>query len=198
MTLQELLQTFKSRTGLNNETIAQALGVSKSTVGRWANGDTKNLKKETLAKLSELLGVDVAVAIAENTFYHQKPLLGVVKAGYNLFADENIEGYIAVNEEDECRGDYFLRVVGDSMELARIHEKDLLYVQYCQDVPSGTIAVVMIGDEVTVKRVIKKDDFLILEAANPRVENRYFSAREVEELPVRIIGKVIYSRSDFV
>lgn len=197
MTLQELLQVFKGRTGLNNEAIAQALGISKSTVSRWANGDTKNLKKETLTKLSELLGVDVAVAMAENSFYYRKPLLGVVKAGYDFFADENVEEYLMVNEEDENRGDYFLRVTGHSMELARIHENDLLYVRKCQDVPSGSIAVVMIGEEVTVKRVIKKDNLLVLEAASPNVENRYFTPEEVESYPIRIIGKVVYSRSDF-
>ena len=197
MTLQELLVQFKRRTGLNNEAIAQALGISKSTVTRWSNGDTKNLKKETLLKLSDLLGVDVAVAMAENTFLHKKPILGVVKAGYDLLADENIEDYLEVNDEDERRGDYFLRVTGHSMDLARIHENDLLYVRQCNDVSSGTIAVVMIGDEVTVKRVIKKENLIVLEAANPNVENRYFTPEEVHDLPVRIIGKVIYSRSDF-
>lgn len=197
MTLQELLLSFKKRTGLNNEAIAHALGISKSTVSRWVNGDTKNLKKETLMKLSELLGVDVTMAMSENTFLHKKPLLGLVRAGYDLFADENVEDYLEVNSEDEAKGDYFLRVTGNSMELARIHENDLLYVRKCQDVASGTIAIVMIGEEVTVKRVVKKENLFVLEAANPNVETRYFTPEEVEHLPVRIIGKVIYSRSDF-
>ena len=197
MTLQELLIQFKGRTGLNNEAIASLLGISKSTVSRWVNGDTKNLKKETLHKLSKLLGVDVSAVMAENTFLHKKPILGTVKAGYNLFADENREGFLSVSDDDYHLGDYFLRVTGDSMYMAKIHDRDLIYVKQCQDVESGTIAVVMIGEEVTVKRVIKKSDFLILEAANPNFENRYFNKKEIEELPVKIIGKVIYSRSDF-
>lgn len=197
MTLQEILIQFKERTGLNNEAIASLLGISKSTVSRWVNGDTKNLKKETLNKLSKLLKIDISTVMAENSFYHKKPILGTVKAGYNLFADENREGFLSVNEEDHHRGDYFLRVTGDSMYLAKIHDNDLIYVQQCQDVDSGQIAVVMIGEEVTVKKVIKKPDFLILEAANPHFENRYFNKQEIAELPVKIIGKVIYSRSDF-
>lgn len=58
----------------------------------------------------------------------------------------------------------------------------------------------MIGKKITVitvKRVIKKSDFLILEAANLHFENRYFNKEEINELPVRIMGKVMYSRSDF-
>lgn len=197
MTLQELLIQFKIRTGLNNEAIAKTLGISKSTVSRWVNGDTKNLKKETLSKLSELLGIDVVATMAENSFVHKKPILGLVKAGYDLFSDENLEGYLEVNEEDDRKGDYFLRVTGDSMELAKIHDQDLIYVKQCQEVNNGTIAVVMIGEEVTVKKVIKQKNVFILEAANPNVENRYFTPQEVQELPVKIIGKVIYSRTDF-
>lgn len=197
MTLQELLKEFKNKTGLNNEAIAKALGISKSTVSRWSNGDTKNLKNETLEKFSNMLGVDVALALAEDTFLTKKPLLGIVKAGYDLLAEENIDGYIEVTKEDAKKGDYFLRVTGDSMDLAKIHDHDLLFVKQCNDVESGTIAIVMIQNEVTVKRVIKKNDMIILEAANPKYENRYFTLKEKEELPVNIIGRVIYSRSDF-
>lgn len=51
----------------------------------------------------------------------------------------------------------------------------------CQDVPSGTIAVVLIGrSEVTVKKVIKKEGLLILQPANPSVDARYYSKEEVE------------------
>lgn len=52
--------------------------------------------------------------------------------------------------------------------------------------------------EVTVKKVIKKEGLLILEPANPSVDVRYYSQEEVESLPVEIIGKALYSRSDLV
>jgi hypothetical protein len=61
-----------------------------------------------------------------------------------------------------------------------------------------SIAIILIGDnEATVKRVIKKEHLLILEAANPNVENMYFTEKDVEELPVRIIGKVLYNKIRF-
>ena len=49
----------------------------------------------------------------------------------------------------------------------------------------------MINDEVTAKRFLLKNKMVILEAANPEVENRYFTPQEVRSLPVRIIGEVI-------
>ncbi|WP_295288917.1 LexA family transcriptional regulator [uncultured Catenibacterium sp.] len=198
MNFKEYLKMYKEKTGVSNEYIANQLGVNRSTVTRWLKGDTKVTNPEVIEKLSFILGVDVESVINSEERY-EKPVLGEVKAGYDLLIDENFEGYEQVTQDDYYRGDFFLRVVGDSMSGAHIHDGDLLYVKKCNDVPSGTIAVVLINrSEVTVKKVIKKEGLLILEPANPSVDVRYYSQEEVESLPVEIIGKALYSRSDLV
>jgi repressor LexA len=78
-----------------------------------------------------------------------------------------------------------------------IMNNSLVYVKKTNIVNSKDIAVIMVGNEITIKKVIFKTDTLILEAANPTVENRYFSKEEVETLPVKIIGKVLYSKTEF-
>ena len=192
------LKKYKEKMGVSNEYIASQLGVNRSTVTRWLKGDTKVTNPEVIEKLSFILGVDVESLINSEERY-EKPVLGEVKAGYDLLIDENFEGYEQVTQDDYYRGDFFLRVVGDSMSGAHIHDGDLLYVKKCNEVPSGTIAVVLINRcEVTVKKVIKKEGLLILEPANPSVDVRYYSQEEVESLPVEIIGKALYSRSDLV
>lgn len=198
MTLAELIKLYKTQTGLTNVMIGKKLNVSSSTVGRWLKGEVTSLQSETLSKLSNLMNIDVQKALENDFQAHKKPILGTVKAGYDFFAEENIEGYIDVNDSDNKQGNYFLRVTGNSMEQAHIFDGDLVYVQKCEDVPSGSIAVVMIGDEATIKKVIIKENLLILEAANPNVENRYFTPEEVNELNVRIIGRVLYCRTNFI
>lgn len=198
MNFKEYLKRYKEKMGVSNEYIASQLGVNRSTVTRWLKGDTKVTNPEVIEKLSFILGVDVESLINSEERY-EKPVLGEVKAGYDLLIDENFEGYELVTQDDYYRGDFFLRVVGDSMSGAHIHDGDLLYVKKCNDVPSGTIAVVLINRcEVTVKKVIKKEGLLILEPANPSVDVRYYSQEEAESLPVEIIGKALYSRSDLV
>lgn len=198
MNFKEYLKKYKEKMGVSNEYIASQLGVNRSTVTRWLKGDTKVTNPEVIEKLSFILGVDVESLINSEERY-EKPVLGEVKAGYDLLIDENFEGYEQVTQDDYYRGDFFLRVVGDSMSGAHIHDGDLLYVKKCNDVPSGTIAVVLINRcEVTVKKVIKKEGLLIPEPANPSVDVRYYSQEEVESLPVEIIGKALYSRSDLV
>lgn len=196
MLLKELLAQYEIDNNMTHKDVAKELGVSTSTYYRWLSGESTMLKKATIRKLTELLDCDVEAVIDEMN--RVKPILGSVKAGYDFYAEQDIEGYVELGQADAQRGDYFLRVTGDSMEGAHIFENDLVYVQQCDEVRSGNIAVVLIGDEATIKRVYFKNDLIILEAANPKCETRFFSPKEVEELPVRILGLVRFVRTDFV
>lgn len=195
--IPQVLNEFKRQNNLTNDYIADYCGVTRSTVSRWCNGKIRRIAPEALEKISEMLGISLDDLTSISRFSYTRPILGEVKAGYGLLADENIEGYAKVSEEDYYRGDFFLRVVGDSMKGAHIHSGDLLYIKQCIDIPSGAIGVFLIGrEEVTVKKLIKKDGYWILQAANDAVDPRIYSLKEVDELPVQIIGKAIYSRTE--
>lgn len=196
MTLKQLLQQFKMQTGFSDQHIANNIGVSRATIHRWANQDNIKLPEEMYERLSAYMNVDVEELLKEGFYMPQKPILGYTKAGYDMFLDENYIGNIKVNSEDDKAGDFFLIVSGDSMEGSKIFDGDLIYVKKTSEVNNNEIAIVQVGDEVTVKKFIKKDDLIILEASNPRYENRYFSKEEIRDLPVRVLGKVLYSRSE--
>lgn len=196
MILKELLVQYEIQNNLSHAEVAEEVGVSLSTYYRWISGESTKLKKTTIQKLSKVLDCDIEKVIEETN--RIKPILGNVKAGYDLWADQDIEGYIELGQADAQKGDYFLRVVGDSMEGAHIYDGDLVYVQSCSTVESGRIAVVMIGNEATIKKVYYKNDLMILEAANPKYESKFFTMQEVEEMPVRVLGLVRFVRTDFV
>lgn len=196
MQLKELLIQYEIQNDLSHLDVANKVGVSLSTYYRWINGESTKLKRNTIERLSNVLECDIDSVIEETN--RIKPILGNVKAGYDLIAQQDIEGYVELGKADAQKGDYFLRVKGDSMEGSHIYDGDLLYVQICSEVPSGSIAVVLVGDEATVKKVKYKNDLMILEASNPKYEARYFTAQEVETLPVRIIGIVRFVRTDFI
>ena len=198
MELKDIIKDYKYRHQLTNDDIAKQLGVTKSTVSRWISGDVKRIQEDTLSRLTDLLGYDISPILKGQSVHLSRPILGQAKAGYGMFGQENFMGSEEVTEADFYRGDYFLNIEGNSMIGSGIMDGDLAYIKQCQTVRNGEIAVVLIaGEEVTVKKVIKKPDMLILEATNPQVENRYFSMQEVQELPVEIIGKVIYTKTYF-
>lgn len=197
MTLQEIIQDFKEKTGLSDSEIARRTGVTRSTASRWSKGEIRRVSGEVLERLSELVGYNIEPVLKGMDITIKIPVLGYVKAGYDLFAEENYIGEEEVSLSDRKLGDYYLKVSGDSMNGVGITNGSLVLVRKCNTIENGQIGVVLIGDEVTVKKVIYKDKMLILEAANPDVENRYFTSKEVKNIPVQIIGQVVSCKTYF-
>ena len=125
-------------------------------------------------------------------------MLGNVQAGIPIEAIEDIIGYEEISNEMAQSGDYFaLRIRGDSME-PRMHEGDVVIVRKQDDAETGDVCVVMVnGDDATVKRIKKSPEGLFLIANNPAFEPMFFSNREIDELPVQVIGKVVELRAKF-
>ena len=192
MELKDIMQYYRKKHGWSLETIGDYVGVSKSTIKRWEDGESKHIPETKLAKLSKLFGINVSAYMNGCI----KPILGYVKAGYDLYAEENLLGYEEVSKADANLGDYYLKVQGDSMRGSRINDGDLVYVKSCQDVNSGEIAVVLIdGQEVTIKKVVKKQDTVILMASNPDYEPRIFIKDEIKRLT--ILGKILHVKVYF-
>ena len=121
------------------------------------------------------------------------PVLGTVKAGYNYLAEENIIDYIDPHMNISDPENYFgLKVSGDSMS-PLFDEGDYVIV-HKQDGEFSTndICVVLInGEEGTVKKVIKTEEGIELHAFNPYYPPKKFTYKEMQELPVKIVGVVI-------
>lgn len=95
-------------------------------------------------------------------------------------------------------GEFFgLQIHGDSME-PRMCEGDVVIVRKQEDAESGDIVIAMVnGDDATCKRLRKYRDGIELISNNPSYEPMFFSNQEIQEKPVRIIGKVVELRGKF-
>ncbi|MEO1079057.1 MAG: transcriptional repressor LexA [Pseudomonadota bacterium] len=87
------------------------------------------------------------------------PLVGQVAAGAPILAAENIEERCSVDPGFfRPRADYLLRVRGDSMIKIGIHDGDLLAVHSTPVAENGAVVVARVEDEVTVKRLRRRDE----------------------------------------
>lgn len=127
------------------------------------------------------------------------PVLGRVVAGIPLEAVEEILDYEEITPELAATGDFFaLKIRGHSME-PRMLDGDVVIVRRQDDVDSGDVAIVLVnGNEATVKRVKKQEDGITLIATNTSVyEPHFYSNKEIQSLPVQILGKVVELRCKF-
>lgn len=124
------------------------------------------------------------------------PVLGRVVAGIPIEAVEEILDYEEITPELAATGEFFaLKIRGHSME-PRMMEGDVVIVRRQDDVDSGDVAIVLVnGDEATVKRVKKQPEGITLIATNTSVyEPHFYSNKEISDLPVRILGRVVELR----
>lgn len=119
-------------------------------------------------------------------------------AGIPIDAVEEIIDYEEISEDMARQGDFFaLQVKGDSME-PRIVDGDVVIVRKQEDVDSGDIAIVLVnGDEATIKKVQKFDGGINLVPTNSAYPVLTYTNKEIEQLPVRVIGKVVELRAKF-
>ncbi len=115
------------------------------------------------------------------------PLIGEIAAGGPLLAEQNIEGYLPMPASS--KGDFLLRVKGESMIEAGILDGDLVVVQRTQDARNGEIVVALVGDdetadEATVKTFYRETDRIRLQPENSAMEPIY-------GLHVQILGRVV-------
>ncbi len=113
------------------------------------------------------------------------PLLGEVAAGTPILAIENIEDYIAVPRElTNSRGDFILKIRGESMINAGINDGDLVIVKQQPTALNTEIVVALIDDSATVKTFYKEADRIRLQPENDNMEPIYVKN------PI-ILGKVV-------
>ncbi len=97
------------------------------------------------------------------------PLLGRVAAGRPILAIEHLEGELTVPADWARRGTTFaLRVEGESMNGAGIHDGDVIVARATNDAKDGEIVVARTRDEVTVKRLHLRGKDSLLLPENPR------------------------------
>ena len=109
------------------------------------------------------------------------PLIGSDAAGSPLLAVENVQGRYALDAQlFSPRADYLLRVRGLSMIDAGIFDGDLLAVHKANQARDGQIVVARLDEEVTVKRLQRRDGHIELIAENPDFEPIVVNPGEVD------------------
>ena len=115
------------------------------------------------------------------------PLVGEIAAGGPLLAEEHIEEYVPMPAS--TRGDFLLRVKGESMVEAGILDGDLVIVRRAQEARNGEIVVALAGDdesadEATVKTFYRERGRVRLQPENSSMEPIYAPH-------VQILGRVV-------
>ena len=197
MNIGDYIKKLRTENGYSQEELGALLGVQRAAVQKWECGTVKNLKRETIKKLSEIFNVPPSSFIDTDYMSYDNiislpkmnriPLVGTIACGTPVLATQNLDGEVTVPEN--INADFALRCKGDSMIDARIMNGDIVYIRQQPTVENGEIAAVLIDDEATLKRVYISDNTLTLVACNSKYQPFVYTGEQLSQ--IRILGKAV-------
>lgn len=199
--IQKIQLLMKKNNIKNTSQLSKETSIPYTTLKSIFDGDVNDIRLSTSKKLCNYFNItldellDDSISLINYKISNDEkqafPLLGMVKAGYNYLASENIIGYVSIDKTLPNPEEYFaLKVIGDSMQPV-LYEDDLVIVHRQSDLDNGQIGIILIdNEEATVKKILKNKDNIELVAINQYYPSRILTKND----KFKIIGKVVEAR----
>ena len=185
--------------GKSQKDLCDNLGFSPASVSSWVNG-TRIPKEGNIVLMASYLDCSVDDIALDPKEAHRKrsfsiPVYARVGAGPPLEASEEIIDREEISERMASLGSFYgLRISGDSME-PRIVRGDVVIVRKQDTADDGDIVIAIVNqNDAVCKRLKKYKGGIALVSNNPMYEPMYFTITDTQDIPVRIIGKVVELR----
>lgn len=207
MSIGERIKEKRLSLGLTQEDLAKRMGYkSKSTINKIELG-INDIPQSKVSEFADALCTSTSFLMGlEKDKNEQRkintvriPVLGMVHAGYPTDAIEDILDWEEITSDMASRGEIMaLQIKGDCME-PKFSEGDVVIVLCQSHVETGDIAIIMVNHDEAEMRKIKRfeDGSINLIPLNPAYQVKSYSPKEIEELPIHVLGKVIELRCKF-
>ena len=184
--------------GVSPSAVAKELGLSSGTVPNWKKGSVP--RSSQIKMVADYFGLTVEELLGKPTdgmpegIYRittkKIPLLGEIACGMPQPSEQEVDVMCDVNSD--VKADFAVKAHGDSMTGARIYDGDIVLCKFQPMVENGEIAVVIIEDEKTLKRVHydREKGILMLYPENPSFPILKYEGEELNH--IRILGKAVY------
>lgn len=204
-TLGDRLRALREQSGKTQRELAALLCINRVSYTQYEN-NKRTPPPDTLRKLAIIFNVSVDYLLGNDVMKANAakkgvkiPVLGRVVAGVPIDAVQEILDYEEITPEMAATGDYFaLQVKGASME-PTLRDGDIVIVKKQSTVDSGDIAIVLVnGNDATVKEIKECPAGITLIGHNAAIYTpQFYSNKEIQNLPIQIIGKVVEMRRKF-
>ena len=213
--LYDFIRVECEKKGVSISKMCKEINISTCLPTNWKNGSIPG--ERALKKMAEYFGISYDELIrmrnidkkvarekieasghtpVKTPLFIKVPVYGTIAAGNPITAYENNLGYVYYPFKMVKNGEeYFaLQVKGDSMS-PDIKQGDIVILKKQSTVNSGQIAAVLIeNEEATLKKIERTPSGITLIPLNPSYKSVFFSNKQIELLPVTILGCAVETR----
>ena len=198
------LKKIRENKGLSQNKLGSMVGVNQTAIARWENKEiapsidnVEEISKVFDIPLFKLLGEDLhydnASPIELDDNLVSIPVLGVIKAGIPIEAQQDIIEYIEIPKKWTLgnKNFYGLLISGNSMS-PKYNDKDIVIFEQSDDmaIANNKDCAVMVNDfDATFKKIKLNNSGIKLIPYNLiDYEEVEYTKEQMENLPVKIIG----------
>lgn len=191
--LSERLKKARIKRGYSQQEAAEFINVSTSTLGMYEQG-RRDPGTGTLKELARLYNVSIdylldlemeSAAIKGNSI----PIYRRISNNPSEIID-----YISIPEGKALTGDYMALQLQDKYMEPMIMYGDVVIISRKDQVEDDDIAAVMFDNkDAIIRRYTKHPEGIVLASLSP-CDAKFYTRKEVRELPITILGKVVELR----
>lgn len=210
------VKLLREQKHLSQNKLAELANVNQTTIARWENDEISpsldniiDLANALNVSIGDLVGTDLHFDNAELVDITNDivmiPVLGTIKAGIPIEAQEDILEYVDIPKQWIRGGKKFygLKISGDSM-YPEYKEDDIVIFEQITDYVKANkkdCAIMVNGDDATFKNVTITEDGITLVPLNINNSDDYkptfYNKEEIQNKPVKIIGIAREKRTRF-
>lgn len=201
MNFAKNLKQLREKRELTQEELARELGISKSTISMYENGNREPdfEMQEAIADYFNV-GLDYLMGrVNYRSFYSHPdilpiktkkiPIIGGVACGEPIYQEEDFECYIEA--DTDIKADFAMRCYGDSMVNIGIKDGYIVFIRKQPMVNNGEVAAVNIDGEFTLKRFFQYGDTVVLRSENSDPEYKDLQYPKGSINSFIILGKAV-------
>ncbi|MCI1965296.1 MAG: XRE family transcriptional regulator [Oscillospiraceae bacterium] len=192
------IRFLRLQKAMKQDELAKIIHVSQSSLSGYEN-EKYEPDKKTLLQLAAYFGVSIDYLLGtDRTYAQQKNCCAKIPVYASLRSEPGPDNcgtilyFLNFEPHPEDSSEYFgILARGDLME-PRICHGDIAIAHRQTFVADGDVAVVQVANRnAGIIRVVTNRDGIMLLPYNPNRKMFFYTTKEIEELPVRILGKVI-------
>ena len=198
--LAQRIIAARNKSGLSQAQVAESLGITQQAY-QYYESKAKDIKGDIVRALCKTLDVSASYLLGmadtmepdDSRPLRRAPIVGRIAAGDPREAIEQADSWQYVFNPNASDDSFYLVCAGDSMNKV-IPQDMLVLIDPDKETNSGDVAAVMVnGDDATLKRVYFAGDTIVLhpESTNGSYRDRTIDKTNPDAPEFRVIGPVI-------
>ena len=198
LSVAEILRMLREDNNYTQGSVAMGVHLQRGTYAQYETGK-RQPDLDTLKTIADFYQVPPAIFFGRSipAFIQgiKVPILKKIVPGIPMDAQDNIDGYAEIPATLAAAGKHFALKIKEPSMYPYYLKGDTVIVHVQSEAQDNDMVVVTAGNDAAVIRRIQKQTGGITLIAYNQLEYlpRFYSAREITTLPVKIIGVVVES-----